>query len=76
MTAPGALLDRELLDRAVKAAEAVERGESPGKEGAQAISECLRMWSKIWQVGRGATIKEMVKLREESELLRGSKPRW
>ena len=76
MTAPGALLDRELLDRAVKAAEAVERGESPGKEGAQAISECWRMWSNILRIGRDATFREMVKARDELDFIRGSKTKW
>ncbi len=46
------LLDHELLDRAVQAAEKLERGESPDAAGAKVVADCWRMWMRIMHHSR------------------------
>ena len=59
------LLDHELLDQAVKAAEKMERGESPGVAEVKAVTACWRMWGRIMSSGRDKTFTELVRNRGE-----------
>lgn len=70
------LLDHKLLDRAVKAAEKLDRGDSPTMTEVEAVTACWRMWGRIVIRERDKAIGKMVEARHEAERLnRSSKGR-